>query len=811
MDLSNLSDADLDLLINQAQQKTNQATALSTKPTMRNAEEDEGSLMSFGRGALDAITLGAYPKIVGRIGSLINPELGYEAIRDVGREQNELAAKQHPYANLAGSIVGSAALPFPARSIKQAAGLGALYGAGYGLGSSDEGPTNTVTSDDVANAVYNAGLGGIAGAAGYGLLNKMLGKNAGPSPEAAERLRLSKEFDIPLTRGEALNDPAAYLKEEAALQGRLGDSNQKLLKEFNDRRLEKFKTQAENLRSNIGGGNEFIEKGGNLEQPIRDLKDVARNEKERYSQLYKEATQGVSNVSKQDFNIFNEQIAQDLSASVLTPDNVPGAYAELKSLEKLIENQSTDIDFKKLEAWRQGVNRSYRSAMKSGNEQEAFALSQIKNKFDGFIDGAIEKSLESGDFNSLSKFKQARELTAQWHQKYTPKNPTEYGKKFIKDILDNEKLSDTPYTNEQIVNKIFGTSELGFKPESAAIVKELKSRMSPEDFNSVKLEAAQKLIAPLLKNTPNVQTYNNNLHKFIRSNPTLAKELFPKSDLKALTDLGALGTTLFSRPKSNMNPSGTAAVILDQLKRNKYTGFLVNLFDKVQLDQNKIQQEVMRGPKLAVEENVKTPMLGNSVASGVTNAIKSQGTNEVNEPKEQKNIEATQNPQTYDFSSLSDEELDRLISQRQGQNNEGLLDKIAFVESGNNPNAKNKSSSASGLYQMTDSTWRSLANKYNIVGNKNDPAVQREAASLLLTENKNILSRNLQREPDQKELYIAHFMGPEQATKLIERKNDNVSAVHMFPKEAKFNRSIFFNNGKPRTTKEVYHILTKKI
>ena len=35
-------------------------------------------------------------------------------------------------------------------------------------------------------------------------------------------------------------------------------------------------------------------------------------------------------------------------------------------------------------------------------------------------------------------------------------------------------------------------------------------------------------------------------------------------------------------------------------------------------------------------------------------------------------------------------------------------------ESGNNPNAKAKTSSASGLFQFTEGTWKELNNKYKL-------------------------------------------------------------------------------------------------
>lgn len=149
------------------------------------------------------------------------------------------------------------------------------------------------------------------------------------------------------------------------------------------------------------------------------------------------------------------------------------------------------------------------------------------------------------------------------------------------------------------------------------------------------------------------------------------------------------------------------------------------------------------------------------------------------------------------------------------QNSE-LLQKIAMAESGGNPDAKAKTSSASGLFQITDKTWAGLVKKYGKdfgikYAQKNDPEAQRIMAGQLLQENKAALSRNLKREPTTGELYIAHFMGAPAASRFIRRKNESKAAAIDFPKEARANKAIFFTNGRPRSYAQIYELLTNKV
>jgi hypothetical protein len=145
-------------------------------------------------------------------------------------------------------------------------------------------------------------------------------------------------------------------------------------------------------------------------------------------------------------------------------------------------------------------------------------------------------------------------------------------------------------------------------------------------------------------------------------------------------------------------------------------------------------------------------------------------------------------------------------------------DVSSFVkpESGGNPNAKNPNSSASGLYQFTNKTWAYMVSKYGQqtgikLSDKNDPQSQAVMARMYANDNVKALNQSLGRQPNIGELYIAHVLGANGAAKLI-NANPNRQAVTMFPtKVVDANRSIFFNGKTPRTSGEVYKLLSQKV
>lgn len=145
-----------------------------------------------------------------------------------------------------------------------------------------------------------------------------------------------------------------------------------------------------------------------------------------------------------------------------------------------------------------------------------------------------------------------------------------------------------------------------------------------------------------------------------------------------------------------------------------------------------------------------------------------------------------------------------------------LMEKMAQAESGNNPNAQAATSSAKGLYQFTTGTWNDMVKKYGAEtgikkGDIFNPQANTTMASLLARDNANQLSNTLGRQPSGGEIYMAHVLGANGATKLISNYGSNAPAAAMFPKEARANHAIFYDRLRPRTVEEVYQVLNNKI
>lgn len=144
-----------------------------------------------------------------------------------------------------------------------------------------------------------------------------------------------------------------------------------------------------------------------------------------------------------------------------------------------------------------------------------------------------------------------------------------------------------------------------------------------------------------------------------------------------------------------------------------------------------------------------------------------------------------------------------------------VLKTFAAIESGLNPYARASTSSAKGLFQFINSTWKETVDKhgdkYGITRRTNP--FNAEANSLMgaefLKDNAKYLSK-FKKDINITDLYLAHFMGPGGAKKFL-KANPNEYGYRRFPDQASANRGIFYNrSGRPRTLGQIYDLFTLK-
>jgi hypothetical protein len=168
----------------------------------------------------------------------------------------------------------------------------------------------------------------------------------------------------------------------------------------------------------------------------------------------------------------------------------------------------------------------------------------------------------------------------------------------------------------------------------------------------------------------------------------------------------------------------------------------------------------------------------------------------------------------------------------------------AQSESGLDPTAHASSSSASGLYQFLDQSWLGIVKRHGSEHGMawaadaiearpgggfrvSDPAMKQAVMGLreqagpaalmagaYAADNAAGLGQTLGRAANSTDLYFAHFLGLDGAKRFLRAAGNSPdsTAASLFPREARANRSIFYQgDGSARSLGEVYALMGRKL
>jgi hypothetical protein len=194
------------------------------------AAQADGAMGSFVKGAMNGATLNfADPILAGAQALVGNPFNAASQAGTLGeryhenlkwqRERGEANRQAHPVASLAGEVAGGFALPVgKINSAKAAMKMGAMLGAGYGVGAGvtrDQGVGDTL-EQGVMGGAFGGAAGGVLGAASNKISTKLLPKfKAWNSQRLAEKSRA--QYKVVEDSGHVISEDALNAMADSAV------------------------------------------------------------------------------------------------------------------------------------------------------------------------------------------------------------------------------------------------------------------------------------------------------------------------------------------------------------------------------------------------------------------------------------------------------------------------------------------------------------------------------------------------------------------------------------------------------------------
>jgi hypothetical protein len=176
------------------------------------------------------------------------------------------------------------------------------------------------------------------------------------------------------------------------------------------------------------------------------------------------------------------------------------------------------------------------------------------------------------------------------------------------------------------------------------------------------------------------------------------------------------------------------------------------------------------------------------------------------------------------------------VAQQKSHVDPGLLLAIAAKESGFNPEARNRHSTARGLLQFTNATWLTVVRDFGpryglsryaqaietdrdgnlrvskprlrraILALRDNPRLQAIMTAERLEQGRPTLELHLGRSARAADLYFLHLLGPTGATHFLTELNEHpdASSLTVVGGAAKANAGLFVRDGRPLTVAEAY-------
>ncbi len=397
-------------------------------------------------------------------------------------------------------------------------------------------------------------------------------------PDIAMSKALSKEFDIPYTRGQTVQSASQSGREEQIRHGVYGSRAQEIMGEFDQLADQRVEAALQRVQNRLGGAgiSKPSEAGDVVSQGLR--REAATFDR-AIDDAYEYARGLDAHVDASALPRLRQWMTEGLDQFSMTPDLYPAATRAVKIVDDLVNKakaikpsrarQETTRGYLVIDAPGRGPQnisvadldlarkRLVNSIGLAKTQADRKAAGIVKKSFDRWEADVVENGLFSGDQAAIPALRKAIQTRARKGYLLGPRLKKGKGDDvgtMIQRIIDEDR------TGSEVANWIIGSAKIGSAQSQKAIrvarrLEEIFGRDSVEYgviregvFNKLSVDAAGKTVSP--------RVFVQNMKQAFHKAPELMKELF-REEQKLLS---SLRTAIERRvvPESMTNPSRSA-------------------------------------------------------------------------------------------------------------------------------------------------------------------------------------------------------------------------------------------------------------
>lgn len=392
------------------------------------------------------------------------------------------------------------------------------------------------------------------------VVRRMFAEEAEEAVTGAAARTSGKEFDIPMTRGQATGEYGQLGREEATRHGAYGEKAGAIVREFDEAQQAAMREARGGIQARVGGGEARIATPQEAGETV--AAGLARREEasgQLVREAYDEAAEYSAKLTPEGIKGLTRRLGQAVKDFAPDAELHPATVRTLKRIGRL-ERQvpkrvksgapNFKVELKRIENERKIIGNAIGSAK---NPSDRAALTRIKREYDTWLDDVFDNALFEGDDAALAALKSARAKRYEHGQLYEPRGPKDEAGKVIQKILVGDR------SPEQVMNYVFGRGRLGDKDVSVQLLGRLKAVFGDDSAEWLTLREAGwlKLSKEISVQTFSPTKYRNNLNRVMETNRTLMEELFPADQLAMF---GRFRDEVMRTvtPEAMRNPSKTA-------------------------------------------------------------------------------------------------------------------------------------------------------------------------------------------------------------------------------------------------------------